>query len=281
MNSRKFSFIVFVFIFSNCNQEIRVIQGHAHNDYENENPLRDALDNGFISVEVDVHLVDDDLYISHNSPQKLNSNLTLETLYLNPLKYHILKNDGSVYPNYAGFFYLMIDFKTSAKPSYDKLKTILSNYLSIISVVRNGIEQKGPVKIFISGIRPFYEVLNDEPKLVGLDGRPDDLIKNIPTSIIPVISDNYSNFLSWNGYGEIDEDEKKKLKRLVQNTHAQNKKLRLWASPDNANVWKFLLDNGVDLINTDRLKEFRKFIVKYNSSRKSLQKTKAKNMLNN
>jgi len=42
--------------------------------------------------------------------------------------------------------------------------------------------------------------------------------------------------------------------------------------PDNANVWKFLLDNGVDLINTDRLKEFREFIVKYNSSRKSLSK---------
>ena len=272
MNSRYFLFIVFVFIFSNCSQEIQVIQGHAHNDYENENPLRDALENGFISVEADVHLVDDNLYVSHDSPQELNPDLTLETLYLNPLKDHILKNNGSVYPNYAGFFYLMIDFKTSAKPSYDKLKTILSNYLSIISVVQNGVEQKGPVKIFISGNRPFNEVLNDDPKLAGLDGRPNELNKNIPRSIMPIISDNYFNFLSWNGYGEINEDEKKQLKILVQNTHAQNKKLRLWASPDNANVWKFLLDNGVDLINTDRLKEFREFIVKYNSSRKSLSK---------
>lgn len=272
MNSRYFLFIVFVFIFSNCSQEIQVIQGHAHNDYENENPLRDALEHGFISVEVDVHLVDDNLYVSHDSPQELNPDLTLETLYLNPLKDHILMNNGFVYPNFTGFFYLMIDFKTSAKPSYDKLKTILSNYLSIISVVQNGVEQKGPVKIFISGNRPFYEVLNDEPKLAGLDGKPNELNKNIPRSIMPIISDNYSIFLSWNGYGEINEDEKKKLKILVQNTHAQNKKLRLWASPDNANVWKFLLDNGVDLINTDRLKEFREFIVKYNSSRKSLSK---------
>jgi len=270
MNSRYFLFIVFVFIFSNCSQEIQVIQGHAHNDYENENPLRDALENGFISVEVDVHLVDDNLYVSHDFPQELNPDLTLETLYLDPLKDHISKNNGSVYPSYDGFFYLMIDFKTSAKPSYDKLKTILSNYLSIISVVQNGVGQKGPVKIYISGNRPFYEVLNDEPKLAGLDGRPNELNKNIPRSIMPIISDNYFVFLSWNGYGEINEDEKKKLKILVQNTHAQNKKLRLWASPDNANVWKFLLDNGVDLINTDRLKEFREFIVKYNSSRKSL-----------
>lgn len=272
MNSRYFIFIVFVIIFSNCSQEIQVIQGHAHNDYENENPLRDALENGFISVEADVHLVDDNLYVSHDYPQELNPDLTLETLYLNPLKDHILKNNGSVYPNYAGFFYLMIDFKTSAKPSYDKLKTILSNYLSIISVVQNGVEQEGPIKIFISGSRPFNEVLNDEPKLAVLDGRPNELKKNIPRSIMPIISDNYFNFLSWNGYGEINEGEKKKLKILVQYTHAQNKKLRLWASPDNANVWKFLLDNGVDLINTDRLKEFREFIVKYNSSRKSLPK---------
>ena len=158
----------------------------------------------------------------------MNPALTLEELYLKPLKNHIIKNNGSVYPNYAGFFYLMIDFKTSAKPSYNKLKTILSNYLSIILIVQNGVEQKGPVKIFISGSRPFYAVLNDEPKLAGLDGRPDDLKKNISTSIMPVISDNYSNFVSWNGYGEINEDEKKNLKMLVQKTQAQNKKLRLW-----------------------------------------------------
>ena len=58
----------------------------------------------------------------------------------------------------------------------------------------------------------------------------------------------------------------KRLIMLVQNTHTQNKKLRLWASPDNENVWRFLLDNGVDLINTDRLEDFREFVVKYNAS---------------
>ncbi len=261
-------YIASVLLFSNCGQQFEVIQGHAHNDYEHENPLRDALENGFISVEVDVHLVNDDLYVSHNSPKKLNPAMTLENLYLNPLKDHVLENKGSVYSNYDGVFYLMIDFKTSATPSYKKLTTILSHYLSIISCVQNGTEQKGPVKIFISGNRPIYEILNDEPKLAGLDGRPNDLDKDVPASIMPVVSDNYANFLSWNGYGEINDDELKKLKRLVQHTHIQNKKLRLWASPDNENVWKFLLDNGVDLINTDHIVEFREFVLKYNASRK-------------
>jgi len=258
-------YFILLFVFTSYGQELEVIQGHSHNDYEHENPLEDALKNGFISVEADVHLVDDELYVSHDLPKELDTALTLEKLYLDPLKKHILKNNGLVYPNYAGSFYLMIDFKSSATPSYKKLKAVLSNYLSILSVVHDKIEEKAAVKIFISGNRPINEVLNDDPKLARLDGRPDDLNKDIPKSIMPVISDNYNNFLSWNGYGEIDEHEKKKLLALIQKTHAQNKKLRLWASPDNMNVWKFLRDNGVDLINTDRVKEFRMFIEQYNA----------------
>ena len=42
----------------------------------------------------------------------------------------------------SGFFYLMIDIKTEARSSYKKLKTILSNYASIISVVEKGLETK-------------------------------------------------------------------------------------------------------------------------------------------
>lgn len=257
------TFLIAVLSYS---QEIEVINGHAHNDYKNKNPLLDAIENGFTSVEVDVHLVNDNLYVSHDFPKKLNPALTIEALYLNPLKKHILMNNGSVYPNYSGTFYLMIDFKSSAKPTYDKLKRILSNYLSIISITKNGEEQKGSVKIFISGKRPIGKILNDEPKLVGIDGKPKHLKKNIPTNVMPVISDKYSHVLSWDGYGKININDHNKLIRLVQKTHAQNKKLRLWGAPDNENVWRFLLDNGVDLINTDLLKEFREFVLTYNSS---------------
>lgn len=251
--------IVSILAFSSCDQKMEVIKGHAHNDYVNENPLFDALENGFISVEADVHLIDDELYVTHDLPEELNPALTLEALYLNPLKEHILKNKGFVYPRYSGPFFLMIDFKSAAKPSYDKLKQILQDYLSILSVVENGVEQKGAVKILISGNRPVSEVINDEPKLVGIDGRPNDLDKEISNAIMPVISYNYSSFLTWDGYGEIDDNEYQKLKKLVQDTHAQQKQLRLWAIPDHENAWKFLLDNGMDLINTDHISSFRAF----------------------
>ncbi len=265
-----FNRLVFIFstiiTLSNCSQYKEVIKGHAHNDYENEIPLLDAIKNGFTSVEVDVYLIENELYVSHDFPQELNSNLTLESLYLKPLKDHILKNNRAIYRNYDGPFYLMIDFKSSAKPTYEKLKEILSKYSSIISITRNGIQQKGPVDVFISGNRPINKILEDELKLVGIDGTPDDLNKNIPSSIMPIVSDKYSNVLSWRGDGEISLDDKNNLTILLQNTHAQNKKLRLWAAPDNDIVWKFLLDNGVDLINTDRLEEFRAFALKYNAT---------------
>ncbi|GJM35737.1 MAG: hypothetical protein DHS20C18_47380 [Saprospiraceae bacterium] len=236
-----------------------IYPGHAHNDYENKHPLYDALDNGFISIEADVHLIDDQLYVAHNRPKNPTPALTLEAMYLNPLKKYIQENNGFVYPNYSGPFYLMIDIKTAGKPTYEKLKSILANYTSILSTYQHGEAKAGPVKVLISGNRPIADILNDDPKLVALDGRPKDLDNNIPASFMPVVSDNYKHILSWTGEGQIKDTERQKLKELVTNTHAQGKQLRLWASPDNPTVWKFLLDNGVDLINTDLVEGFRRY----------------------
>ena len=41
-------------------------QGHAHNDYEHERPLFDALDNGFCSIEVDIFLVGGKFLVGHD-----------------------------------------------------------------------------------------------------------------------------------------------------------------------------------------------------------------------
>ena len=48
-------------------EELRPIrQGHAHNDYEQEKPLFDALDNGFCSIEVDIFLVEGKFLVGHD-----------------------------------------------------------------------------------------------------------------------------------------------------------------------------------------------------------------------
>ncbi|MCK5137459.1 MAG: hypothetical protein KAR19_16865 [Bacteroidales bacterium] len=39
---------------------------HAHNDYNHEHPLFDALENGFRSIEADVFSMGDSLYVAHD-----------------------------------------------------------------------------------------------------------------------------------------------------------------------------------------------------------------------
>jgi hypothetical protein len=234
---------------------------HAHNDYEHERPLFEALDNGFTSVEADVHLIDGELYVTHDHPENLTQAKTLQELYLDPLMKRVEDNGGSVYLKYDEYFYLMIDVKTEALPTYLVLKEVLREYEAILSQVVKGMEQKHkPVKIFISGNRAINQMLNAEPKLMALDGRPDDLGKNIEPFDMPVVSQNYNKYMTWSGEGEVDAVEKKNLLSFIDNAHQENKKVRLWGTPDREEVWKYLDDCGVDLINTDRLSDLRNFL---------------------
>ena len=68
----------------------KIIGAHAHNDYKNEYPLKTALDNKFKSIEVDVFLLNDRLYVGH-SWFELRRIKTIEKMYLDPYgKYLIL-----------------------------------------------------------------------------------------------------------------------------------------------------------------------------------------------
>ena len=87
-------------------------RAHAHNDYEHDRPLFDALDHGFTSVEADIHLVDGELFVAHDSDE-IKPDRTLRSLYLEPLNGRISQNGGRVYPN-GPQFTLFIDIKTEA-----------------------------------------------------------------------------------------------------------------------------------------------------------------------
>lgn len=237
---------------------------HAHNDYEHTRPLLDALDNGFTEVEADIYLIDGELYVAHDKPKTKDSTRTLRNLYLNPLKARIEANQGRVYPGYSGLFYLMIDVKSNRDLTYSVLKSQMEPYLSWISTVQRANESiDKPVKIFISGNRPLLkDVLKDSLQLLALDGLPENLGLGISNAMMPVISTNYYTVLSWNGKGNLDPSELKGLQEFIQKAHKEGKKVRLWGAPDTQEIWAFLLDQGVDLINTDKLPEFRDFLSK-------------------
>ena len=76
-------------------------QAHAHNDYEHDRPLFDALEHGFTSVEADVWLVDGELLVAHDR-EDVQPGVTLESLYLDPLQDLVRGQGHSVYPKWDG-----------------------------------------------------------------------------------------------------------------------------------------------------------------------------------
>lgn len=234
-----------------------VTNGHAHNDYEHDRPLMEALEAGFISVEADVHLIKDSLFVVHDAPESTAGIPTLTSLYLEPLAQWIKDHDGKVYPGYDGFFYLMIDLKTDGELTYQAIRKELMRYKEIISIA--GESGAKPVKVFISGNRPIEMLLGDSIKIAAIDGRPENIGEGFSTALMPVISQSYGRYLSWRGEGKPDSSEIRKTREMIEAAHAESKLVRLWSAPDTPEVWSFLLELGVDWINTDHLEEFRSF----------------------
>jgi len=228
---------------------------HAHNDYEHQRPLLDAIENGFSSVEADVHLHNGKLLVAHN--RATDRSPTLERLYLIPLDSILKLNDNFIYPGSKVSFYLMMDIKTESESTFKVLKEILNHYPRL-----NCSISLCAVKIFLSGERPAATILKEGYSGFGIDGRPDDVGKGIPVDLMPVISDTYKNWSTWDGHSMPTENDLHRINGLAQRVHNEGKKLRLWAIPDNELVWDALLKVGVDFINTDRLNELNTFLKK-------------------
>ncbi len=240
-----------------------LLHAHSHNDYEQERPLREALEIGFTSVEADIWAwKGSPLLVSHERPlfrNRLNEKWTqksLDQLYLKPLAAHILKNRGRVYPGSDRPFYLMIDIKSkNFNLAYKKIKESLEDYSWMLE------GENPPVKIILSGQREVETLAEDGGGLLGIDGRPEHLGKGYESEKMPIISQRYGKILNWKGRGDLSANDRKNLKLLVEAVHAEGKKLRLWASPEKEEVWDLLLEMGVDLINTDEVQRLRNYLL--------------------
>lgn len=238
---------------------IPIPYAHAHNDYEHERPLLDALDHGFTSIEADVFAIDGELYVYHNRPAKVDPQRTLKKLYLEPLRDRVSNNQGKVYSRYDGHFQLMIDIKTNAAETYALIQEQLQDYATLFSRIENGENITGPIMVFLSGNRPIATILEADTHIAKLDGRPEDIGKGYPAAKMPVISERYGKVLAWNGETKLKRKQKKKLKNLIRQVHAEGKQLRLWAMPESETAWKTYLQLGIDWINADDLARLQNF----------------------
>lgn len=240
----------------------RVLEhAHAHNDYVHERPLLDALHHGFTSVEADVHLVDGELLVAHDRSQT-RPGRTLQRLYLDPLRSWIRAHDGEVHPNGPGLT-LLVDVKSEAEPTYRRLREILRGYAGMLTVFGGGEIDRGPVTVVISGNRARALVAEQPVRYAAIDGRPPDLegASPPPADLVPLVSAPWSYVTEWRGTGAMPEEDRRRLRALVETAHAQGRRVRFWATGDRPAVWRAELDAGVDLLNADDLGMLKEFLL--------------------
>lgn len=233
-------------------------RAHAHNDYEHERPLQDALALGFTSVEADVHWVDGELLVAHDLADA-RPERTIEKLYLDPLAERVHRHDGKVHAAPAEFV-LLVDLKTEAEATYQALDERLAKYPDLLTRWTGERRIPGPVTVIVSGNRPIDTIAAQGERRAGVDGRLMDLERPANVELMPLLSDRWGAHFSWNGRGTFPAAEREKLQAIVRRTHERGQKLRFWGTPDTPEAWRELRTAEVDFINTDDLRGLATFL---------------------
>lgn len=233
---------LFYFIFSftqliiaqNSNQ-IRI---HSHNDYKQATPFWLAYENGLHSIEIDLFLKNEFLYVTHSKKEIIKEH-TVENLYLNPLKKIITKQ-----PGLDKKLQILIDLKSESKITLNRLIKTLNQYPKIINHKN--------ISIVISGNRPDPDDYIKYPDFILFDYQSLQPLKNEKTwSKIALISLNFKKISTWKGEGKMTEKDYCKVDSVIKKAHQYGKPFRFWATPDTEVAWKTFHQLGVDFINTD------------------------------
>lgn len=227
-------------------------QAHSHNDYEQNIPFLRAYYQQFGSVEADIFLRNDTIFVAHDE-KYITSKNTFSNLYLKPILAQIEKNNGSIYPDKTLGLQLLIDLKTPGITTIPALVKVLQPYASILA-------PKGSVKIVLSGDTPPPAQFNQYPDYIFFDGRPEIRYTKAELERIGLISQSFTNYTKWNGKGVLVKKEKEALEEVIRHVHGQGKKIRFWATPDEVNAWKMLMNMGLDYLNTDKVEELGPYL---------------------
>ena len=211
---------------------------HSHNDYAQELPFWYAYSNGASSIEADVFLKNDTLYVTHAEDEIIEDH-TLGKLYLDRLK--SLEASGELRE-----LQLLIDIKSDAYTTLEKLEEVLRTYPSLIN------SDKNKIKFVISGNRPQPEEYQNHPDFIWFDHQNLEELNAIDLEKEALVSSSYKNYSVWNGYGRMTAPDLDKVKEAIIKAKASGKPFRFWATPDTKTAWARLAKLGVDYINTDK-----------------------------
>jgi hypothetical protein len=247
---------------------------HSHNDYWRPVPFYSALSVGAISVEADVWLYNETLYVGHES-SALTENRTLDSLYIQPIlsvlrslnpntSFVSSQTRNGVYDTSSGqTLYLWIDLKTDGAKTFPYVVKALqplrdAGYLT--SYDGESVSSR-PVTVIGTGNTPLNLVQGVQPRDYFWDGPIATLnttYSNITSEVSPIASGDFEAVFGEVRNTTLGESQLEKLRGQVQVAHSKGIKVRYWDLPGwpvgtrNA-VWRTLWDNGVDLINVDDL----------------------------
>lgn len=230
-----------------------VANAHAHNDYEHNVPFVQAYALGFGSIEADVILKNDSLYVGHNYSDIFTRPLFFERDYIQPLHAAVQSRKDT-----ARKVVLLIDLKTEALATLDKVMTIIEKYPMLTKTTA--------VQFVITGNQPSSSAFDQYPSYIFFDGNINDPGHIGQLSRIGMFSDNFAKYSRWKGNGDIPVAEKKALEAVIESVHALHKKIRFWGCPDNMHTWQVFMDMQVDYLNTDHIDQLAAFLKQHAST---------------
>lgn len=223
---------------------------HSHNDYVQARPFWEAYEAGANSIEADVYLVDGKLYVAHEK-NEINPERTLEKLYLEPLN-KIVKSKK------RQELQILIDLKTSAEPTLKAVEAAIAKYPKLAKAH----SKNKYIKFVISGNRPVISKYPKYPPYIFFDHQSLKDLDKGDKSKIALVSFSFGSYSKWKGDKPMTDEEKLKLKSIIDSVHYYGYPIRFWATPDTPLAWQTLFDLTVDFINTDRPKACKSYFNK-------------------
>lgn len=221
---------------------------HSHNDYEQKQPFFDAYNLGFDSIEADLYLKDNELYVAHDW-DKISPEKTFKKLYLAPVLVKINDNDGFPYPHKKPL-QLLLDLKKDGKEILKLLYAQISPYQKELQ----------HVQISISGDMPPPDEFQQYNKIFNFDGRQELTYSEAALKRVSLVSASFLSFGTyWAGKTPLPDEVFQKINAFVEMNHAKGKKVRIWATPNTTLGFETLKKLKVDFIGTDDLDLLAKF----------------------
>lgn len=264
---------------------------HSHNDYWRDVPFYSALSVGAVSIEADVWLYNETLYVGHD-PEALTKERTLEALYINPILDTLQRQNPETPftkgPSKNGVYdtrpsqtlYLFVDVKTDGPTTWPYVIKALEplRKADYLTTYRSGnpspLVVQRPITVIGTGNTPLSQIESaserdyfyDAPLgLLNTTGTPPTGAANLTNYTSPIASASFSVQIGSivgnkaNANHLLNDTQLARLRAQVATAHTKRMAVRYWNLPawpiaTRDALWKLLVDEGVDLINADDLR---------------------------